>query len=222
VAGLAIVQQTQKRGKSMKQVIASIASLLLVAVALRASAASGNGAPSGSHYNLNIIGVPKNKSADMTGNDGHRIFVPLSGKTSIGLREGDFQVLDANGTDGKASFQLPSPDADNDGITVYSVYARALGTPGGSSTTQTCATDVATGEIYCSTETLVAVRSSGKSSFENVSKSLLYVYADLDGDGITERVPLFDDRMQDYFWSYDNNGLRVLQLRFYPISTNVN
>src|SRR5256885_6126432 len=42
-------------------------------------ATTGNGAPSGSHYNLNIIGVPKNKTADMTGNDGHRIFVSLTG-----------------------------------------------------------------------------------------------------------------------------------------------
>jgi hypothetical protein len=32
----------------------------------------GNGAPTGSHYNLNIIGVPKDKDADMTGNSGHR------------------------------------------------------------------------------------------------------------------------------------------------------
>src|SRR2546425_8416107 len=39
----------------------------------------GNGAPSGSHYNLNIIGVPKDKTADMNNNDGHRIFVELNG-----------------------------------------------------------------------------------------------------------------------------------------------
>ena len=87
------------------------------------------------HYNLNIIGVPKAKTADMTGDSGHRIFVPLTGKVSISLKEGDFQVLDANGTDGKASFQLPNPDPDNDGTTLYSVYARALGKPGGSSAT---------------------------------------------------------------------------------------
>jgi hypothetical protein len=37
------------------------------------SAREGNGAPSGAHYTLNIIGVPKNKTADMTNNSGHRI-----------------------------------------------------------------------------------------------------------------------------------------------------
>src|ERR1051326_8757367 len=96
-----------------------------------AQAVTGNGSPSGAHYNLNIIGVPKGKTADMTGDNGHRIFVSLTGKTNILLSQGDFQVLDANGTDGSASFQLPNPDPDNDGVTVYSVFARALGKPGG-------------------------------------------------------------------------------------------
>ena len=44
-----------------------------------AAATTGNGAPSGTHYNLNIIGVPKDKTADMNNNDGHRIFVQLVG-----------------------------------------------------------------------------------------------------------------------------------------------
>ena len=96
-------------------------------LSLGSFAHAGNGAPVGDHYNLNIIGVPKNKTADMSSSLGRRIFVPLAGKTKILLSEGDFQVLDANGTDGSASFQLPSPDADGDGITSYSVFARALG-----------------------------------------------------------------------------------------------
>lgn len=184
--------------------------------------AAGNGAPSGSHFNLNIIGVPKGKSATMDSNSGRRIFVPLEGSTKIGLREGDFAVIDANGTDGSAAFQLPNPDPDNDGITTYSVYARALGKPGGSSTMTTCATDPVTGDLYCSINQLVSVRGTGKTSFSNVSKQLLYVYADIDGDGVVDRVPLFSDSLQDYYWQYDNSGLKLLQLRFYPISTNVN
>lgn len=182
----------------------------------------GNGAPSGSHYNLNLIGVPQNKTADMTGNNGRRIFMPLFGKSSILLKEGPFSVLDANGTDGSASFQLPNPDPENDGITIYSVFARALGKPGGSAKMTTCATDPITGEVYCSLESLVAVRGTGKSSFSNVTKDLLYIYVDLDGDGTAERYNLFNDALQDYFWSYDNNGLKLLQLRFYEVPTNVN
>lgn len=182
--------------------------------------ATGNGAPSGSHYSLNIIGVPRNKSADMTGNEGHRIFVSMSGRTKIELGEGDFQVLDANGTDGVARFQLPNPDPDGDGVTTYSVFARALGTPGGSSVTTTCATDPTTGEEVCSTEQLVLVRGTGRSSFSDVSRDLLFIYADIDGDGDEDRVSLFDDRLTDYFWQYDNNGLKLAQLRFYPVPSS--
>src|SRR5436309_16112070 len=52
------------------------------------SGTTGNGAPSGPHYNLNIIGVPKTKTADMTNSDGHTIFVPLDGSTKILLSPG--------------------------------------------------------------------------------------------------------------------------------------
>lgn len=187
-----------------------------------AKAQTGNGAPSGAHYNLNIIGVPKDKTADMTGNSGHRIFVKLEGKTKIMLGEGDFAVLDANGTDGDgAKFQLPNPDPDGDGTTAYSVWARELGKPGGSAKMVTCAIDPVTLEDVCSMDTLELGRSKGKSTFRDVSRYLLYIYADLDGDGTTERVALFDERLQGYYWDYDNNGLKLVQLRFYEVSSTV-
>jgi hypothetical protein len=186
-------------------------------------AKAGNNAPAGAHYNLNIIGVPKGKTADMTGNQGHRIFVPLQGSCKIGLNEGDFAVIDANCTDNNgASFQLPNPDPENDGVTTYSVWARALGKPGGKSTTTPCATDPITGELYCSVYSMVMVRNTGSSKFTNVSSILLYVYADLNGDGTPERYNLFNDALKDYYWNYDNNGLKLVQLRFYDISTNIN
>ena len=185
-------------------------------------AITGSGSPSGPHYNLNIIGVPKNKTSKMTGSKGHRIFVKLDGKTKISLSEGDnYQVLDANGTDGKAVFQLPNPDPDNDGVTKYSVWARPLGKPGGRSTTTTCALDEFEQE-WCSTEALVVVREKGKSKFSDVSKQLLYIYVDLDGDGYVERYPIFDPALLEYFWSYNNEGLKLLQLRFYEVVSNVN
>ena len=209
--------------KTMKRTIVVLVVLLLVLVAaMPAAAQTGNGAPSGAHYNLNIIGVPKEKSADMTNNNGHRIFVSLWGNTKILLYEGeDYQVLDANGTDGSAAFQLPNPDPDNDGVTEYSVWARALGRPGGSSTTTTCAYDEF-GQLWCSVYSMVLVRERGRSWFDNVSRELLYIYVDLDGDGNVERYPLFDEALQGYFWNYDNNGLKLAQLRFYEIPTDVN
>ncbi len=192
--------------------------LLLVAVI---PAAAGNGAPSGPHYNLNIIGVPKGKTAPMTGTSGNVIFVSLDTPTKILLSAGPFQVLDANGTDGSAAFQLPNPDPTNSGQTQYSVWARALGKPGGSSTTTTCATDPVTGQLYCSVYSMLLVRSKGKSSFDNVSKQLLYIYADVKGTGSLQRYPLFDPTLLNYFWNYDNSGLKLAQLRFYQVSTTV-
>lgn len=194
-----------------------------VGPAVAENPSTGNGAPSGSHYTLNVIGVSQDKTAAMDGNNGSRIFVPLWGKAKINLTEGDFGVLDANGTDADgATFSLPNPDPDGDGVTSYSVYARALGTPGGSSTTTTCASDVVDGELVCSTESMILVRGSkGVDKFTNVSRELLYVYADYDGDGDLDLIPLFDNRLEDYYWDYDNNGLKVAQLRFYEQSTDV-
>ena len=196
-------------------------SLLLLAFVGAAAGGSGNGAPSGPHYNLNIIGVQNPKSASMTDTDGHSLFVPLQGKCTVNLQEGSFSVLDRNCTDGSAQFQLPNPDPTNSGQTLYSVWARALGKPGGSSSTQTCFVDTSTTETFCSLYQYVAVRSSGKSKFSNVSQQLLYVYY---CDATTQkvvRVPLFSSPLYQYYWSYTNNGLQLAQLRFYQLSTNV-
>jgi hypothetical protein len=177
---------------------------------------TGNGAPNGAHFNLEIIGVPQAKTATIT--SGNRIFVPLEGVCKINLTPGDFSVLDGNCSDNSpAAFQLPNPDPDGDGATNYTVWARPLGKPGGKATATTCATDPTTGEELCSIESSAFVRNKGKSSFENVSKGFLTVLVDLDGDPATapERLSIFDDRLQDYFWNYDNGGLKNLQVRFY-------
>jgi hypothetical protein len=204
---------------------------------------TGNGAPSGAHYTLNIIGVAKDKSPSFSGGDGHRIFVGLgrtgaAANTKINLTEGDFAVLDANGTDGVAAFQLPNPDPDGDGTTSYSVYVRALGKPGGKATMQSCYTDD-TG-TWCAVDFTGGVEpitiertKGGAGKFVNVSKDLLYVdyctawAVGTDGViGTTDDVctsvvqsALFSNDVS-YLWSYDNEGLKVAQLRFYEVSTN--
>ncbi len=184
------------------------------------TALAGNGAPNGAHYNLNIIGVAKDKTADMKGNKGHRIFVKLWGKSKIYLTEGDFQVLDANGTDNDgATFQLPAADADCDGWSDYSVFVRALGGPGGGAFMTTCLYDKVTGEEFCSSEKVTLSRSKGKQSFTNVSKELLTVVYDVDDDGDLDRTPLFGDDSYGYLWDYNNRGLRLAQLRFYDEAT---
>lgn len=189
------------------------------------SQAAGNEAPSGPHFNLNIIGVPKGKTASMSASEGHRIFVPLEGNCRIRLSMGEFSVLDGNCTDGPADFQLPSPDSDNDGVTAYSVWARAAGKPGGKSETTPCATylnpETGFGEEWCSTSQMISLRTKGGQKFEDVSKLLLYLYLDLNGDGTLERYPLFDPTLQNFLWNYNNQGLKILQLRFYESIPNI-
>ena len=207
----------------MKKAVLILA--LLGLVLPLALAQADNGAPSGAHYNLNIIAVPHTKTAPMEDSSGHTIFVPDWGNIKIKLTAGEFQVLDRNGTDGDAAFQLPNPDPDGDGTTVYSVYARALGKPFNTASMQTCATytdsETLETELMCSVAVLTLVRSKGPAKFDNVTRQLLYIYADIDADGVQERVPLFSEALQDYFWVYDNHGLKLVQLRFYDVPTTV-
>lgn len=237
---------------------------------------TGNGAPSGPSYVLNIIGVPKGKTASMTNSDRHTIFVNLDGNSDIWLCDQGmtltdpasgqsitcptnvtYQVLDGNGTDtsqnsmcapggsasgqssinyftcGGALFELPQPGN-------YSVYGRTLGKPGGSATQDTCATytyfDTTTNSnqtvVICSSNTLTLKRNTGKSVFQNVSQDLLYLTISttylsqysglatcLASQGYTTTqavtVPLFNSCLQNYFWNWDNNGLKHYQLFFF-------
>jgi hypothetical protein len=218
-----------------------------------------NGAPQGAHdYQLNIIGTGE-KSAEMDGNSGHRIFVPLWGKTKIYLYEGPYAVLDANATDGEGAFQLPAPGVDAyiigdpgdaDVESSYSVFVRPLGQPGGWATITTCADLLDStfggllgggdknilnrmdGTAYCSIEQVgqeVTLRKRGQSSWSNVTAELTTIVFEveiLDDEGnvidtIQVRVPIFDDALENEYWEYDNKGLRLLQVRFYDCSTNV-
>jgi hypothetical protein len=89
----------------------------------------------------------------------------------------------------------------------------------------TCASDTLTvtgpdASTVCSTTQTVFVRGTGKSSFRNVTTNLTTITLDAATAttlGCTSTtVSLFDPCLQGYFWNYDNNGLKLLQLRFYP------
>ena len=45
------------------------------------------------------------------------------------------------------------------------------------------------------------------------------IQMDIDADTVLEtvRIPIFDSTFYQYFWDYDNHGLRLVQLRFYPV-----
>jgi hypothetical protein len=53
---------------------------------------------------------------------------------------------------------------------------------------------------------MVLVRNTGKTTFDNVSRELLYTYYDLDGDGTAELIPLFSDQLEDYFLGLRQQG----------------
>jgi hypothetical protein len=67
----------------------------------------------------------------------------------------------------------------------------------------------------CSTENVVLVRTKGKQTFTNVTNELTSLVADIDGDGLDDRVALFSGGLEDWVWQYENHGLRLAQLRFY-------
>jgi hypothetical protein len=193
---------------------------------LRPSAAvseTGNDAPSGWHFTLNIIGVEKGHSVDNSNSKGHRIFVPLGKNATaacdIFLHEGDYAVTDYNclDSDGDADFWLPNPD-NGDGTLAYSVWVRALGGNKGSATIRTCFTEFSTASTWCNAgDLIVPLNKVTPPKFIDVSKQLLQVCADV--DGTLGLVPLFSSLGEDYFWHYENTGLRLAQFRFYPIST---
>ncbi len=198
--------------------------VLIVATASTTSViATGNGAPSGGHYNLNLIGKDKTDILPSDTNNGHRIFVNLYGRSNIYLQNGtDFAVIDADATDGRGAFQMPAPNNQYDslgnyiGPGNYTVWIRAVGKPGGSGVITTCAIDPLTLEEVCSTDNVILMRTKGQQKFTDVTKELTTItyYNTTLGKYVT--VDIFDPSLYGYLWDYDNNGLKTVQLRFYP------
>jgi len=186
----------------MRKVLFVLAILSTVCAAVPSWAGGGNGAPTGAHYNLNIVGVDNPKTAPMTGSDRHTIFVGLGTKkaetgvvTNIWLTPGDFQVCDGNGFDAAydcagnqigrgttgAVFQLPCNTAittdfgcaEGTASASYQVWGRALGQPNGAATITTCAYDDL-GTLICSSDNTIDVfsRGKGKQVFQDVTRAL--------------------------------------------------
>ena len=85
-------------------------SVMLAVIPAIATGNTGNGAPSGAHYNLNIIGVPNPKNVNFDGGQGARIFVSRTGSTQFFVHGGtSYEVLDRNGTDGKVGWSVAEP-----------------------------------------------------------------------------------------------------------------
>ncbi len=147
----------------------------------------------------------------------------------------------------------PQDNIDVEDTASYEVWARALGKPGGSATTTTCAT--VHGELQCSLENVVFARTNERKPFTEVTDQLTSlvigycqgVVVTIEWDGAVDvddydicavldlgnnaddytnqdladvtwsRISLFAGNTQDWFWNYDNDGLRLAQLRFYEL-----
>ncbi len=157
-----------------------------------------------------------------------------SGDAELTNMVGCNQAVDENGdTVAYEGDEVPSAS--------YEIWARALGKPGGSAISTTCATVL--GELQCSLENAVMTRTKGKSVFAEVTDQMSSmvigycqddVVANVDGyytcddfdqtDGdLTDgevtwtRIALFAGNTEDWFWNYNNDGLRLAQIRFYYV-----
>jgi hypothetical protein len=192
----------------MKQLI--LTSLIVMMVAGATFANPEGVCPDGKLIgHLKIIGVKSDKTDKMEDKEaGNVIFVDLgadgeAATTEIYLIQGDdFAVLDKNGTDGEAAYQLPPTGLDpyvlpaqEEKWSDYSVFLRPLGTPGGKASIMTCAEftelfgdwiKTKTGKdllalpagTICSMEQVsneILVRNTGKSKFINVTAELLTI-----------------------------------------------
>jgi hypothetical protein len=191
-----------------------VTSLLMCSTAY---AGVGSSIPvNGQHYNLNIIG--KEKHGDVGDSNGHTMFVKEYGRTQIYMTQGDeFKVLDRNGLKGSAEFQI-APG-------FYDVYAVALGKPNKNVQIDawgnfTDYTDV-NGHVIIPLGSVDLTREKGKKP-QSVDISYLF-YVD-----VTVNNTLYQNywvfaipELNEYCWNYTNNGLKLLQVRFYENDTYV-
>lgn len=234
-----------------------LASLAFVGVCLSFNvlAQNANPCPGDKAYQVNIIGVPKDKTADMTGNNGHRIFVPLNNRDDVdrhtriymtgdtdpdtkGLQCGNnFQVLDANATDDdEATLLVPcEPIEVGDPGICFDVFATGLGTPNGDANVdvvcefdETCIDcDIVEGTCEMGNIDFDIARRGGKPVTEDITgvfrASGCIDYDTTDGllcgddalDIIFRNVWIFNvEELLSYYWDYDNNGLKLMQVRF--------
>ncbi len=225
--------------------VIAIALILALALIVSSVSAGGNGIDlNGQHYNLNLIaGKIKNWDETQSSNS-HVIFVGSpSGKGTINTRiylreapEGEtFDVIDGNGADGVAQFQLPKPYTEGVDVNLtssecrseYQIYVRVVAGKGsGTMRTGACAdlnddsfcTDV-DGNVWYHSENVTLSKST---KFQQVTHELTTVQI---GDQ-NYHYGLFSDAAASiygvdvYFWELMGTNLKTIQLRFYETPDN--
>ncbi len=221
----------------MKKLIGiTMAAVLLISmVPMTVQAAFHGEIPdNGKHYQINIIGVPKGKSAPMDNPDRHTVFVPLGKDEAVACKitvkantanPTEFEVIDGNGfDDGEVVIAVPYTYYST---LSYNVYAVALGKPFGSVhvDAEVVFEDNTTAGLLMTEFDLA--RGKGKPTVKNISDIFRASgYIDWDEDGLDADDTTFTNvwvfnvpTLLDYYWTYTNSGLKVMQLRFYETNS---
>ena len=237
----------------MKAVKIALVICLTLGLAMPVMAGVGTGL-SGAHWNLNFIGVAKDKTVPtMTKGGRHTIFVPLSSGEDVGrkvtieyVRGDKFAVLDGNATDDDyALIQVPyeyCTDYDNGctDLLSFDVYAVGLGKPGGANIiTAECTyskevvDSSGTVGLECEDTLLMGSfeikRTKGQPKPTNIT-DVFRATGCLDQAGVVGTCDKGDlefrnlwifniEELTSYMWDYDNNGLKLMQTRFYETTS---
>lgn len=188
-----------------KTVIASLIVMMVVGIGMvfATNDETGNGSPSGKHFNLNIIGVPNAKNANFDGGNGSRIFVSRTGTTQFYVHGGDsYAILDHDGTDGKVGTGLTDPgiifpyDAGATPTWRVQIYVRLLGPQGSEVNWKSYYYDTV-GNVYVLWDEFTLTKDA-PSKFTEKTGSLLA------------------DGYQDMLWELDPvTKFRICQMRIY-------
>ena len=223
----------------MKKLIATALTTIMVLTmaATPVFAGIGNEIPdNGEHYNLNIIGVPHGKKVDMANSNRHTIFVPLGKGGDVKscriyvirnvINPDQFQVLDGNATDGEATIAVPFKDYST---LSFNVYATALGKPGGKVNVDANITfeDGTYGSLLMGSFYLKRDRSKPRPvDISDIFRASGWIDVDESGDFNSDIDMSFDNvwvfnvpTLLEYLWDYDNQGLKLMQIRFYPTTS---
>ena len=223
----------------MKKLFLGIAVVLalgiMASVAVAGEDIRGNDLPKAkAAYKLNIIAVG-NPDHEVGVSSGRRMFVKLDGTTDIIMTqddEGDFAVVDPNGLDGEATFNIGDTDP-TDRKTSYLVFLRLLGKPNGSvriepQATYDDPTDPGVQYVFLGEATIFR-RKAGPPKAIDISK---FFYVDIQvWNGVewvtVRREWVFNMAGAEYLWKYENNydgngGLRLAQVWFFEGALDIN
>jgi hypothetical protein len=234
----------QRKEQMMKRAIllGVVAAVMILSVGVGYAAFHKQIDDNGKHFNVNIIGVPNGKTADMDNTNGDTIFVPLD---KSGLVAKTCKIYMAANVDDPDRFQIVDRNAcDADGAKIlvpfeyygtlsYNVYAISLGKPSefGVSIEATATFQTNTTADLLMDSVQIEARQAGKPKVTEIS-DIFRATGWIDEAGGTAGVydPGIDiafnnvwvfniPTLLEYYWDYTTTDLRHMQLRFYETTS---